>query len=934
MLLAAVSFTPIVRLGSGCYVRGRMQTTHKISGGAAAGYAAYLTSPSDRGDYYTESGEGEGEADGGVVMVPSRWHGSPALLAALGLSPGAPVEREDLASLMRGVSPVDGGELRRAGGDGSRVAGIDLTFSAPKSVSALWAVSSRYERARIEAAHTRAVAGTVARIEREVELVRTRKDGQLQWQRAERLLAAEFVHTASRLTRDQEGDGVPDPQLHSHVVVLGAERTDGRYVAVDSRELFRSARANGAWYRAELAHGLGELGLEIQGRTGRGGRYFEIAGVPQSLSERWSMRGVEIERAARAFRSRYGRDPRAGELGSLTVQTRGTKTVAEAVDVDAAWRAVGEEFGLSREHVQALYLDTGQRIAQTGLSPEERERDLARELPRELTRERSVVSDRDMRASAYELAAGVVHPEQADRVVDGLVHSGELVALQDGLWTTRELRELEQRTLELAAGRANEPAARVGEESLRVARIQAQREIGAPLSGEQRQALEAITGRGGVSVLVGQAGTGKGVVISTAADAWQRDGYRVIGTAVAGATAERLRADAKLERSVTTDALLARAETGSLHLDGRTVVVMDEAGMADTKRLAAVTELTARQQSKLVLVGDQAQLPSIGAGGMFEALQQRVPTATVSEVHRAQHEWERDAWQQIRAGESQRALASYQAHERLHITDTRSAAAERMVDAWDQVRLEHPEQRTVMLTDASNLEMDRINALAQERRARAGELGAHQVQLPDRPYGLAAGDEVIFTAALRPPGRERVENGTLGTVIDTNRDGGLTIRTQGSTEREVNLDTGEFTDLRLSYAQHVYKAQGRTVQRAFVLTGGWQTDREHAYVALTRARERTDIYVSREDLGEQGVDAGAVERLADSIARSNAQQPSIAHALDHQRVNQREHEHKIASPTQTVNETRELRPGLGANEGPETRPPERDRERDAGLEIE
>ncbi len=228
-----------------------MQTTHKISGDSAAGYAAYLTSASDRGDYYTGSGEGEG--GGGATLAPSRWHGSPR--AARGARPCSdrPVEREDLAALMHGVSPADGHELRRAGGDGSRVAGIDLTFSAPKSVSALWAVSSPYERARIEAAHGRAVAGTIARIERDVELLRTRVDGELRWERAERLLAAEFVHTSSRLTRDQERGGVPDPQLHSHVVVLGAERMNGRFAAVDSRELFRSARANGAWYRAELA---------------------------------------------------------------------------------------------------------------------------------------------------------------------------------------------------------------------------------------------------------------------------------------------------------------------------------------------------------------------------------------------------------------------------------------------------------------------------------------------------------------------------------------------------------------------------------------------------------------------------------------------------------------------------------------------------------
>lgn len=189
-----------------------MQTTHKIGGSSAAGYAAYVTSPSDRGDYYTTSGEG-----GPELMRPSRWHGSPAFLADLGLAPDRPVQREELSALMHGISPSDGNELRRAGGDGTRVAGIDMTFSAPKSVSALWAVSSSYDRARIEAAHASAVAGAIARVERDVELLRTRVEGELRWERADRLLAAELVHTSSRLTRDQERGGVPDPQLHSHV---------------------------------------------------------------------------------------------------------------------------------------------------------------------------------------------------------------------------------------------------------------------------------------------------------------------------------------------------------------------------------------------------------------------------------------------------------------------------------------------------------------------------------------------------------------------------------------------------------------------------------------------------------------------------------------------------------------------------------------------
>ncbi len=243
----------------------------------------------------------------------------------------------------------------------------------------------------------------------------------------------------------------------------------------------------------------------------------------------------------------------------------------------------------------------------------------------------------------------------------------------------------------------------------------------------------------------------------------------------------------------------------------------------------------------------------------------------------------------MRAGEAHRALASYQAHGRLHIADTREQAAEEMVDAWDRARQDRPDERLVMLTDASNAELDRINALAQERRAEAGELGARSVELPDRPYGLAAGDQVIFTAALYQPGQPRVENGTLGSVIEVSGEDRVSIQTTGTHDREVQLDAEELGELSLAYAQHLYKAQGRTVDRSFVLTGGWQTDREGAYVALTRAQESTDVYVSREDLGERGMDAGAIERLGEAMVESHAQEASIA-ALERDNPHELTHE--------------------------------------------
>ena len=834
-----------------------MQSTHKISGDAAAGFAAYLTEPTGRGDYYV-GGVADGEA--------GRWQGSPAALGRLGLTPDCRVERDGLVALMAGRDPVSGSAVRPVGGDGSRVAGVDLTFSAPKSVSALWAVSGPYRRAQIEAAHRGAVASAMARVERDVELVRRRRDGVLRWERARSLVRAEFVHTASRLTRGQEGAGVPDPQLHSHVVVVAAERWDGRFAAVDSRELFRSARVNGAWYRAELAYSLGELGVEVKGRAGKDGRYFEAAGVPGELAKRWSARTDDIERAARAFRDRYGRAPRAGELGALTVATRGTKTSLRQVDVDQAWRAVGEEYGLGRGQSEALF---GDRARHEG-------RPVARELLDVLARDRSMVERRELDARAAELAAGVMRPAEAQRIVSDLKRSGELVELEGGWWTTRELRDLEHRTLRLVEDRAGDPSPGVPEPGVDAAGESAAERVGAPLTAEQRAALDAVVAPGGVAVLVGQAGTGKGVVIGAARDAWERDGRRVIGTAVAGATAKRLGADAGIRETMTIDALGIRHREGRLGLDDRSVVVVDEAGMADTRRLHALMDVVGEARSKVLLVGDDAQLSPVTAGGLFTEITKRAPTVELTEVHRANHDWEREAWSQLRSGDSARALAAYADRGRLHIHEGRADAGEGMVDDWARTRAANPRDRVVMLTDASNDELDRLNALAQQHRAAADELGQRRAELPGRPYDLATGDEVMLTGQLRPPGMERLENGTRGTVIsvDDRRDRVL-LRTDEPKPRDVAFSTREFSDVRLAYAQHVYKAQGLTTDRALVLMGGWQTDRERAYVALSRARERTDVYLSREDLGHDGVDADLIDRLGKRVAVSRAQHASV-----------------------------------------------------------
>ncbi len=169
-----------------------------------------------------------------------------------------------------------------------------------------------------------------------------------------------------------------------------------------------------------------------------------------------------------------------------------------------------------------------------------------------------------------------------------------------------------------------------------------------------------------------------------------------------------------------------------------------------------------------------------------------------------------------------------------------------------------------------------MNARAQHLRAERGELGEQELDLPDVAYGLREGDRVAFISQHRPEGERRIENGTRGDIDDIDPEQRrVGIRTDSG--RQVTVEGEDLSSLRLSYAQHLYRQQGATVDRAVVVTGGWQTSQEGAYVQASRAREGTDWHVAREDLGTEGHDAERVSRLASLMRASRGQVASLAY---------------------------------------------------------
>jgi conjugative relaxase-like TrwC/TraI family protein len=836
-------------------------TASSIGAAKGGGYARYLegkTVEPERGDYYLEPG-------GEPAQAPGRWLASPETLARLGIE-GSAVDGPAFVALMEGRHPQTGRWLRPEGAGGGRGGGIDLTFSAPKSVSAVWALGDDAQRRDMESAHAAAVQEAVGYLTEMVPTVRRRYGGEAVEEPARELVAAEYLHTTARGVMD--GDA-PDPQLHSHVVVTSAVRDDGRLVAVASRPIFRSPREVGASYRSALAYQLTQRGYAIDAGTGNHGRYFEITGVPRGLLEAFSARSREVARAAERFRARYGRAPERGELRRVKLENRKAKIPVTRADLQQVWDEKAARFGFTGEQTEVL-LD-----AARGSRPV---RALEDRVEERLTERAATFEPGELRAVLLEQSVGELSPEEAVARSRAMIAERRVLPLEGGRMTTLAVRAKEQ-AIERRIAQLAEPADReVGETAREIAAEQVNDRIGGHLNDEQTHALQVITGPERAAVLIGPAGTGKGVVIDAAARAEQLTGRETVGVAVSWSTAERLGRDspALAAQTFSVDALVARVEHGRVEIGKDTTIYFDEAGMADTIRLGHLTEMVERTGAKLVAIGDGAQLPSIGAGGMFDRLSQLAPSVQLSDVRRTMDPAEQRAWADLRAGRSDRAIAHYVAQRRLHMADTRDQAVEQAVHDWARLTEAHPISDVALISDASNKEIDRLNARAQHYRAQRDELGDLEAEVPGVHYGIRKGDRIALIEPYHERGKQRIENGSRGQVIEITPAGEALIEFDLTGQRRT-LAGEDLARLRLAYAQHIHRAQGATVTRTLVVTGGWQTSKEPAYVEASRARQGTDWYVNRDDLGTEGHDTYRIKRLAQNMSRSHAQTPSLAH---------------------------------------------------------
>ena len=420
------------------------------------------------------------------------------------------------------------------------------------------------------------------------------------------------------------------------------------------------------------------------------------------------------------------------------------------------------------------------------------------------------------------------------RLSQELLQSPELVRLGEHRgevhYTTREILALEKSVL--AAAEAMQERRQLLSTHWTEAAVARH----SRLTGEQTEALRHLcAARGGLTLIHGMAGTGKSTLFAVAHEVWTQQGLSVYGAALSGKAARGLEEAAAIP-STTLHRLLGQLRSGDTVLNDRAVVVLDEASMIGSRQLAQVVEHCARVGATLVLCGDSRQLQAIELGGLFAELTHRLDTSHLTDIQRQREAWARESVKHFAFGRADAALLPYQ--QRGFLTETRHeiTAMDRMLEDWKREAL--PDLPGSLMLAGSSADVRELNRRAQEEQRLLGLLGNTSVTTDPDP--IFTGDRVLFTRNSLTLG---VANGDLGKVQSAS---GRTLSVRMDDGRDVTVPLDEYPHLRLGYALTTHKAQGMTVERAFILAGGVMADRELTYVQASRARGTTRWYVGHD----------------------------------------------------------------------------------------
>ena len=777
-----------------------------------------------------------------------------------------------------GREPVNARELAGQIAKDSRphtqtVAGYDLTFSPVKSVSSLWAVADPAVAAVIEQAHQAAVKDALMFIEQHALFTRTGPQG-IRQVNVRGLVATAFTHRDSR---------AGDPDLHTHVAVANKVQTlDGRWLSIDGRVLFKANVAASETYNTALEHHLREtLGLRFSERSGTDPAkrpIREIVGVDPRLNQRWSARRAHINirrgELAIRFQKDHGRPPTPVEALHLaqqaTLETRDAKHEPRSVtEQRSTWLNEAAAVLGGRGAVAAMVRTALTPAAATATSADSRwVAQTADHILAVMEKSRSTWQMWHVRAEAQrQIRTANMPGERASVLVDLLVdevldaRSVKLAAPGDGidepqalrrtngasvytvagadLYTSQRILDAERR-LVIAAGRRDGSA--VDDSAVDLALLEMAANRTALDAGQASLVRQMCTSGARLQLAIAPAGAGKTTAMRALTLAWTQDGGHVLGLAPSAAAAAVLGEQTGI-RADTLAKLTWSLDHGDLPdwaaaVGPSTLVIIDEAGMADTLSLDAAVQFAIGRGASVRLVGDDQQLAAIGAGGVLRDINHTYGALHLAELHRFTDPAEAAATLALREGKPD-ALDFYLDHDRIHVGDI-ATTSEDAFTAWVLDRSAGLD--AIMLAPTRELVAE-LNRRARDHRLDHSPTSS-EVRLADG--NQASVGDVIITRAndrrLRLTATDWVKNGDRWTITGIGRHGELTVRHNRShlTVRlpidYVRNSTG------LGYATTVHSAQGVSADTMHGLLTG-QESRQQLYTMLTRGRAADHLYL-------------------------------------------------------------------------------------------
>ncbi|MEV8107315.1 MobF family relaxase [Streptomyces sp. NPDC088135] len=815
----------------------------------------------------------------------------------------SPASKEELG---RFIKEQEGGKQRNA------VAGYDLVFSAPKSVSVLWGLGDDDVRKLVEQAHVQALTETLEWLEQKAAMTRTGTNGIAQEDIAGGLIATRFRHYSNRLGQ---------AMLHDHLVVSNkVQGRDGKWRALDGQLLFMQGVAASELYNQRVVEGVCErLGLRAEAREVTPGKrpVMEIAGIDLDLMEAHSGRAISIkERAAKLveeYRERHGYEPSAKALLAITQQatldTRPDKGAAKPLsELRDEWRQQAiEAFGTKR--IDGLLEGARAAAAQARPSadavPYLDIDKAAREVLETVSDHRSVWGRRQVLAEArrwvLQATTGAAPGgDLADRITDRVLGNQSIditppdlnptfapLTRDDGssiyrrreseLYTSAAVLAAEDRIVAAARTRVIPAVSREV-----YARVEAAYQEANPNrrldTGQRALARTFATSGRLVAAGIGPAGAGKTTAMKVAADAVRASGGRVIGMGPSARAAAELSAGLEAPSFVLHDWLGARerAREGKRSrpeyaLGAGDVIIVDEAGMAGSKRLAAVIAEAERAGAVVRLIGDPFQLSAVESGGALRLLANTTDVVELESVHRFRTPGEAAASLALRNGEPDTAWTWYLDNSRV-VAGTREQMVHQIFADW-QGDIEAG--RTALMMADDNASVAELNALAQAYRMSAEQLDTSHTVAVREGVEAHRGDLIVTRKNARTnllrSGKDFVKNGDQWQITRVKRNGDIEVRHTDHGGRTVLPAEYVAKHVQLGYASTGHRGQGATVDTG---SGLWtrSTARESAYVQLSRGRSKNRAYIV--------LDEGMTMRdVLDTIVRNSQASVSATEAI-------------------------------------------------------